>query len=123
MKLHTIQLGKWRTAKKKGIELIDVTLKSGDTRFSPDKETLYSYKGSKQIVDDQAVYCVRFRELMNKSYRENPEAWEEMCRKEEVAIACYCKAGAFCHRVILVEYFEKVCKKLGIEFEYMGELK
>ena len=122
MKLHTIQLAKWRVAKKKGIELVDVTLKSGDKTFAPDADTLYGYKNSNKTVDDVAVYCVKFRDLMNLSYRKNPEAWEALCRKEEVAIACYCRAGNFCHRTILVEYLEKVCKKLGIPFEYMGEL-
>lgn len=121
MKLHTVQLGRWRLAKNLNIPLLDVTLKSGDRTFSPTPELLSAYKAG-EITDKE--YTVRFKKLMELSYKENKQRWLEVCKMEEVAIACYCGSGNFCHRKLLVSMFRKVCKANAIMgFTYVGELE
>ncbi len=119
MKLYTAQMGRWREAKKHGIPFIDITVKSGMKEFAPTWDLLSRSKAG-SCSNDQ--YTGEFIILMRKSYRDNPEVWNDMISKDEVCIACYCGKGKFCHRLLLVDILEKVCKSKGVEFTYEGEL-
>lgn len=122
MKLFTVQMGKWRRANDMGQEIYDITVKSGDKRFAPCWSLLKAYQDSDKGIEAENAYREGFRQLMNKSINENFDAWQELCKRDVLVISCYCAAGKFCHRMILVEYLEKVCKLWDIPFEYAGEL-
>ena len=126
MKLHTVQLAKWRKVKERGIELFDVTHKSGNRTFAPNPDFLYAYKRGEITWDE---YRERFIAHMRDTLRFDRLSWKLLAEKEEVAIACYCRecvddvCGVYCHRFILCELLEKLCKKENISFEYMGEIR
>lgn len=123
MKMWRTQLGLWRVAKKKGIELIDITAKSGDSTFAPDWSTVDKYKKSKKTVDDIAVFVVRYYEKLTATLRIDESKFRELLAKDEVVVACYCKqCDEFCHTQVFVEACEKLCKKWNIPFEYAGIL-
>lgn len=120
MKLHTIQLGKWRKCKKLDIELVDITVMSGETIFAPTWDMVNEFKNGTLTEED---YYLQYKELMTRSYKENKAKWLELLQRDEVAIACFCKAGSFCHRRILVSFLQLVAKTHKIEFSYEGELE
>lgn len=118
MKLYTAQMSGWRKAEKLGIPFVDVTVKSGDKMFAPTWDFLMEYKSDQ----DEDKYISKFTPLMRKNYLNNKQYWLDFLSQEEVVIACYCKAGKFCHRHLLVDIFEKICNHEGIGFERGGEL-
>lgn len=123
MELYTGQMncGKW-VPSQLGIPVLDVTVKSGDTTFAPDWETLMNYKRSPKTAIDEAEYTERFLQGLRDSFRSNPERWREILSMDSLCILCYCRKGKFCHRLILVDVFEKQCKHWNIPFVYKGEL-
>lgn len=118
MKLYTAQMGRWKEADKLGIPFIDVTVKSGNKVFAPKWDFLMEYKHT----GCEQTYTGKFIPLMRESFKANKEEWIKLIGMDEVCIACYCKKGDFCHRLLLVDMFEKVCKQQGVTFEYKGEL-
>ena len=118
MKLITIQIAKMRQAIKEGYEVIDTTVKSGDKRLAPTWDMVMGHKEGK-VSDEE--YTNRYEEIIKKSQEEHPEFWKELCRKEKIIIACYCKAGVFCHRHLLTKYIKEYCKENRIVFSYVGE--
>lgn len=118
MKIYTIQMSKWRKAEKLGVPFKDITVKSGDKLFAPTWDFLMEYK---QDLDEEK-YISKYIPLIRESYKNNKDKWVELCNMGSVAVACYCKAGEFCHRHLLVDILEKVCQANNIEFERMGEI-
>lgn len=119
MKLHTMQIAKWRVAKERNIEMVDTTIKSGNKTFAPTWDIVTKFKRGAITADE---YMVVYTKLMRESFKNNKEAWLEMCGKDEVAIACYCSTDNFCHRYALVDMFSRVCAVNNIPFTYMGEI-
>jgi len=119
MKVYTVQLAKWRLVKAKEIPLLDATLRSGNRCFAPTPKLLGDYKAGR-ISDEE--YTAEYYSLMRTSYRVNKAAWDKLLSMDTVAIACYCKPGAFCHRHLLREMIEKACQAEGMPFEYKGEI-
>ena len=112
-------MSKHRKVKEKGIPFKDITVKSGDKNFSPTWKILMSYKDT----GDEEEYLSKFIPLMRNSYLQNKQDWLNLCLMEEVCLACYCKVGDFCHRHIIVDMIEKICKQKGIPFERKGEIE
>ena len=120
MELYTIQMGRWRLAKALEIEFVDTTAKTApDSIFSPTWEMVKSIKNGSVTT---AEYERQYRALMTSSYKQRKAEWMKFVLKDKVAIACYCKDGAFCHRFVLRDILEKACKYHGQEFEYAGEI-
>lgn len=120
MKLWTVQMAQHRLVKEMGIPLVDITVKSGDHTFAPYGWALKEIKADRM---EEAQYTKLYLQKMLDSLRSNRERWIELCSMEEVAIACYCRAGDYCHRLLLREYLERFCRNNGIEFQYMGEIR
>lgn len=119
MIVQSVQLAKWRKLKAANIKLLDTTVKSGDPIFAPSWDIVLAVKRG-EITEEQ--YTERYIELMRKSYFANREKWHSVMKdEEEVAIACYCTPGKFCHRHLLIDIFKKLCEKHNIPFEYRGE--
>ena len=104
--MYTIQISKWRKAEQLGVQFKDVTVKSGDKLFAPTWDFLMEYK---QDLDEEK-YVSKYLPLMRESYKNNKDKWLELCSMDSVAIACYCKAGEFCHRHLIVDILEKYAK-------------
>ena len=123
--LWTIQLGSWRKAKAQGIEVIDITVRTGNKVFAPTWEMVESIKTAtpenKSRVEEN--YCEQYRLLMRQSWINNRAEWLALLNKPKIALACYCKAGDFCHRVLLVEYLLTVAARFDIKVNFKGELQ
>lgn len=117
--LYTAQIAQWRKCKERGIELIDTTVKSGLSEFAPTWDIVM---GVKQGDITEAQYTEVYHSLMQRSFREHRQAWLDLLSKEHIAIACYCKAGAFCHRHLLLEYLKAACDYFGIQYTLGGEV-
>ena len=119
MQLFTIQVGSWRLAKALDIHFVDTTVKTGDSIFAPTWDMVMAYKDGTLSESD---YTKLYIELLRSSYRDHKGDWIEILKLPKAAIACYCKAGDFCHRLLLRDALEKVAKANNLPFEYMGEL-
>lgn len=120
MQAYTIALSQWRKAKTRDVELLDITVKSGVATFAPEEKLLWAYKrGEVSEEDYRTAYLAR----LETSLRNNPEAFEGLLeRTEPIALACYCRAGVFCHRHILVEFLSELADDNDMHFKYLGEL-
>jgi len=109
MKLYTAQY------KYAGDDRLDITVKGKDPIgrfFAPTWKMVMGSKEGKISCDE---YKRMYRELMQKSYRENLGVWNDILGRDEVTLVCYCASRKDCHRYLLAGYLEK----LGAE--YMGE--
>lgn len=117
-------MAQWRKAKELGIELIDTTVKSGNSIFAPTWEMVMDIKNAtpEGRVAAEELYTRRYRIAMQNCWKQHSGQWLQLLAKERIAIACYCKPGVFCHRHLLIEYLQKVAERKGIPFTYKGEL-
>lgn len=122
MDIYTVCLYKRDKADVLGIPVLDTTVKSGDVPFAPTWNMVLNWKESDKQVDAQAAYTIEYESLMYLSRRANPKRWKEVIMMDKVALACYCHAGQFCHRLLLVEIFKKLGEKNNIPVVYHGEL-
>ena len=122
VKLYTVQLSQWRKVQAQGIGLINITAKSGDLVFAPDFKKVLQYK-NKELTE--AEYTEAYLGKMRASLKSQASRWyrlEEIAQQQPVALACYCKAGVFCHRLLFLDYFTKFLTSRGKEVEYLGEI-
>lgn len=119
MKIWTIQLAKWRAARARGIPLLDTTVKSGDHAFAPSWDIVMAIKRGE--IGEQE-YRTHYIDILRASWKLERERWEEVLNMDEVALACYCAKGHFCHRHILKEAFINVLKTRNLPYEDCGEL-
>ena len=118
MQLYTVQMSQWRKALAIGVPCLDVTVKSGEKTFAPDWSFLMAYKSDQ----DEVKYTSKFIPLMRTNFKRDKQFWLDTLSQDSLCIMCYCAKGKFCHRHLLVDIFEKVCKMYKIPFEYKGEL-
>lgn len=118
-RLWTIQLGKWRLAVAKDIPVLNVTAGSGIQAFAPDVELVMLYKRGQISPQD---YEQAYRNRMAESKLRFPGTWELLLDKPKLAVACYCKAGDFCHRHIFVKLMTGYLAEQGKDAHYEGEL-
>lgn len=140
MSYWTIQLGKWRKAKAQGIEVIDISRKSGISAFAPSPSLLATWRVIKLQMhdgdpDNQRAYTERYMAEMRLSWVENRSIWVDLIERvisgeTEMAFSCYCGADSFCHRKIfinildrLIDYYIKANKLVVVKPIYLGELK
>lgn len=123
MKLFTAQisLGKY-VSTQCDVPVVDVTVKSGNKAFAPTWDFLMEYKKSAQDAEAERIYTEKFYNAMRASFRANRDEWLTLLNLPEVCLLCYCTAGKFCHRILLVDIIRKQCGKWNIPFEYGGEL-
>lgn len=119
MDLWTIQLGKWRLAKAQDIELLNITLASGNRAFAPTPEAL---KARRLGLMGDEEYTQRYVAKMRQSFVQQRSEWEQLKAKPRLALACYCAAGAFCHRYIFRDLMTAYLTREGVAVQYQGEL-
>lgn len=125
MELFTVQVGKWRLARDRGIVFIDTTVKTAsqtkDFIFAPTWDMVMGHKQG-TVSDDE--YRQRYFDMLVQSWLRERPRWETLVRSDEqVAVACFCPAGHFCHRYLLKDFLQQLCKQLEVPFTYYGELE
>ena len=98
-----------------GKDRLDITA-SGKTAFGRFFMPGWSLvKGLKNGTITEAEYEREYHAAMINSWHQNKYVWDKILELEQVTLVCFCPPGAFCHRILLAGYLEK----LGAE--YMGE--
>lgn len=120
MILYTVQMAQWRKAKDQDIPLLDTTVKSGIDAFAPSWEMVLGHKDGSL---SNAAYREQYISLMRESWHYRRLEWEKVLRMETVALACYCRAGNFCHRHILKEILMRIQEQRGVKVIDGGELQ
>src|SRR5260221_1877531 len=104
---------------------LDITVKSATGLgkvLAPTWELVGGVKGWKgytQLSPEQ--YTERYYELLRARFRANSAAFLEILEREEIALACYCRQGVFCHRHLAVDILEKIAQSRGLPFVRGGE--
>lgn len=117
--IWTIQMSKWRVAKERGIAFLDITAKSGIAAFAPDFNDIMKYKRGELSEEE---YTEIYLKRMERSKVACPRFWKSLNRRYEVALACYCKAGVFCHRHLFKDLMQKELEQQGFTVIQEGEL-
>lgn len=118
IEIYTIQIGQHRLLKNTDIKFLDVTAKSGWKAFAPDFGDVMKYKRGEM---DEQEYTRIYKRRMELSRMANVSLWNNLKKAKKMAIACYCKAGVFCHRHLLKEDFKTYLELAGFEVKLMGE--
>ena len=111
MIIHTVQLSRSRGL---DVPVVDVTVKSasGEARFvAPTWDMVMGYK--RGIISEEE-YTLLYEDILECNERRILDFFSTY---DKVALACYCRPAAFCHRVLLAEW---LVKKSGAS--YIGEL-
>lgn len=120
MKIYTLQLAKWRMAKRLKVPLVDTTVKTGRKELAPSWEMVLGIK-NKELSTDQ--YTEQYIKLMKDSQVQHPEFWLSLLEQETLCLACYCTAGFFCHRYLLADLLRTFAESHNVPCEIVGELK
>lgn len=99
--------------KYSGDNRIDITYKNGNKIFAPDKKFVWEYKTGKI---NEETYTKYYHQKMQKSFTDYAKEWMKIVDLSFCVFVCFCNKDSFCHRKLLVKYFEK----LGCN--YSGEL-
>lgn len=117
--IWTIQLSRWRYARALGIPIFDITVKSGIKEFAPEWDALMAYK-HKEIDFNEYTKLYHEKLIGNLSFS-LPE-WEKFLNQPNIALACYCNAGAFCHRYLFANLLSTYLQQRGRSVLFQGEL-
>jgi len=96
-----------------GNNRLDITVKTGSDLLAPTWNMVMGYKSGKITQDE---YIDLYYSKMRLSYINNQNFWIRLLKRDEVILVCFCKAGDFCHRILLAD----ILVKLGAE--YLGEI-
>lgn len=99
-----------------GPDRLDITVKGKDTigsAFAPTWDMVMKFKRGEM---SESEYGRRYIDLLRKSYQTRPDAWQNLLSRPEVTLVCFCKAGDFCHRVLLAQLM-----RAHFGFDYKGE--
>jgi len=124
MAFWTAQISQWRLVQDRGIILADTTVKSAvEYEFlAPTWTMVMNHKG--ELITDE-MYTEQYLALLRDRYgswRRSFYDLLELGRDSEVAIACYCSPGKFCHRHLSINVLRKIAEKANLPFEYKGEI-
>ena len=124
VKLYTIQMGQWRVADKLGVKLIDITMKSGIQPFAPEARFVHAYKNGEMTEEE---YTLQYNLKMANSRVNNKKYWDHLVSmalaRRQLAFACYCRAGEFCHRRLFIKMVSEYLEKNEVDCTIVGELK
>ncbi|MGL5466586.1 MAG: DUF488 family protein, N3 subclade [Shewanella sp.] len=117
--IWTIQMSQWRLARDNDIQFMDITVKSGNQVFAPTWDNLRAYQDGRMTKEE---YSSLYYNKVIASIKTHPQEWGQLLNHKKIALACYCRAGDFCHRhlfsVLAVSYIQSKRQKV----EFMGEL-
>ncbi len=95
-------------------------MKSGNDAFAPAWDMVMGIKQGRLSED---AYRQQYIDMMRESWAYRRLEWEKVLQMDQVALACYCSAGKFCHRHILKEILMKIQQQRGVEVVDGGEVE
>lgn len=115
----TMQMAQWRLAREMDVHVLDITVMSGIKAFAPEWWALRGYQ-RKEISEEE--YTRLYHARMHDSKIKAPRSWESLFKRPRVALACYCKAGVFCHRLLFKDLMQEHLKQHHVKMIDEGEL-
>jgi len=95
--------------------IMDITMKSKTKKwtklFGPGWDIVMAYK---QNEINEAQYQKAYMKRLRESYKNYQKNWHEITRyidsehTRRIRLICFCKTGAFCHRLILAKALIKI---------------
>lgn len=119
VKIWTIQIARWRLARATGIPILDITAKTGIKAFAPNFGDVMAYKYGEM---SEEVYTQIYLNSMEYSKTHQKAHWQALKDRSVVALACYCKSGVFCHRLLFADLMKNYLELQGVEVQMCGEL-
>jgi hypothetical protein len=124
MNVWTIQIARWKLAKERNIAFLDTTVKSAKEYafLAPTWQMVMEHK---QGSLSDTGYTQLYYELLRARYRENRQPFLKLFHDfadQDIAVACFCTPGHFCHRHLLVDILRAIAVSEHIPFCYKGEL-
>lgn len=124
MAFWTTQISNWRWVREQGIILADTTVKSAvDYAFLA--PTWVMVNGIQNELITEEMYTDQYHALLRDRYLSWRRFFYDMIehgRDADIAVACYCRPGKFCHRHLSITVLRKIAEKANLPFEYKGEL-
>jgi uncharacterized protein YeaO (DUF488 family) len=117
--IYTVQLANARAAHMEDVPVVDITVKSGDLVFAPTWEMVLEYKAGKLSEEE---YMDHYRRLMHVSQDLYFPRWKNILSYDNLALACYCRPGNFCHRHLLKDILMEMWAIDGEDVVDGGEL-
>lgn len=114
MDIYTFQLGKLEHLVFSDIPLLDTTVKSGVWQLAPTWDMVMGVKSGKITP---AQYTERYMAMLTHRYFTDPLFFEWLIAHEKLAVGCYCEAGKFCHRHLIVQFLSHITA-----LNYCGEI-
>ena len=100
--MKTVKTVQMSAAKKLNLfedpRFLDITVKSGDKYFAPTWAMVQAYKAG-EISEEE--YSSIYLCLLAVRRQKDDTRWKQLLEMDEVWLACYCRAGDFCHRLLL----------------------
>lgn len=117
--LYTVQISQVKNLPSK-THVIDIAVQSSKLPwniFAPTWDMVSNYKAGRL---SESQYTDMYIKLMRTRYKENKNIFRqliEIALAENVALACYCPPGTFCHRHILKDILLKIEPRLQYQEE------
>tara|TARA_B100000700_G_scaffold155074_1_gene172233 strand:+ start:21154 stop:21534 length:381 start_codon:yes stop_codon:yes gene_type:complete len=124
IELYTVQISNVNNIDDETIEVLDTTVKSGYGMLAPTWNMVWDFKSGELSWRD---YTRRYLEMMRESLSANRPLWSKLFSNNtsgnrKIALACYCKPNACCHRYLLRDFIIDWKSSEGEEILDMGEL-
>lgn len=95
--------------------MLDVSRQGGST-FAPSwrllKPFLAARKNGLETEEMRQRFADAYLEEMRAVAKSDPIAWKTLLAREQVTLCCYCRAGQFCHRLLLAGILAKLGARL-----------
>jgi hypothetical protein len=114
MDAYTFQLGKLENLAFGDIPYMDTTVKSGTWVLAPTWEIVMGVKSGKITPEE---YERQYWAMLEWRYFNFPEYFDWIISHEKIAFGCYCAAGQFCHRHLIIKFLSHIT-----DLNYCGEL-
>lgn len=96
----------------KGPNRTDITVKTAIPpwdAFAPTWNMVTDYLKDPNNVYQERVYMAKYEAIVANAYVANREELTTLIHSDETRVfVCFCKSGAFCHRVLLARHFESL---------------
>lgn len=91
--------------------------------FAPTWAMVNAYLKGPRDKAAERKYVIEYNDIIAKAFMYNYEALAALLNSNDTRVlVCFCKAGAFCHRVLLALYLESLGAKYNGELYKGGEL-
>lgn len=101
----TVYTGHYRYA---GPDRLDITVKGQDPIGRVFAPTWSMVTLLKKGVMTQENYTAQYHRRMRESWKENKGIWQKVWDMDVVTFVCFCPSGAFCHRYLLADMFQRM---------------